>query len=480
MNRYQFKDYLMSGLGRAYLELKTGDKDRFRDIVQWATLSNMTINNQSDGTPDEYVYRMIRCYDDPETFLSALITAYADFPFDDDEDKFYYFTRLLGWFVEGGFEAAEATLWRKYEEFCTLLGDPDFRPKYRVNAEDTAFCVICESLYHRVSKEKRKKIIDDIGTICVTLNEISRENFGWFLYDLYSSGLEKELLNFIKARTPGNDAFARNYGEFLLAYDYGEDSLLKNSILLDRIRAVDPYFDKEDKEDEDATREDEAEDEAEDAEESDEAAEEEESDEEENPYLWNEHLEQTYRSMQSKTNAAFYALLGEGDALLQASRFDDLVYCLQHFDEAVRDKAQELFICCTHSRAMKYARRHIAAGNKEWWTVTLLLRNYREEDKEMLLYTLYNMPRDFESDGEWHPVANEIIGMYCDFGIELPSEFFWFVYERSICRHCRFRALEKLYSRRALTAEVENECYYDASDLIRDFAREHRFRKLPL
>ena len=479
MEKQEFKRYFLCGLGRAYLELKYGDKENFRDVVLWACLHNVTINNQSDGTPDEYVYRAVRCYDDPESFLNPLIIVFHGYALDDNDDLFYYYARLLGRFAKDGFAAAEEALWRRYGDFLAQLGDPDFKRGYYGNDEDCAFCVVCQALYDCVSRDKRRKIIQDMGCLAINLCQKASYSFDWFLFYLHDSlEREQEVAEFLKEGSPAFNAFALNYSAFLALWGFhAGDSPLWSAICAalreeqirplteeeEMRRAYEAIYGKSPEEDN-----------------AEYARREESRETKKSLYEYDPEVENTLDQVRKNVNRRFERFLKDEAALCKEENFDHLLECIEHYDPNISELAQEIFLGCKHKRAVRYAEQRLVVGGGEWWPIAFLINNYREKYKEILLYFIYKMTPDFEGEADWHVVIQYIVRAKEDHNVDLPVEFFFYVYENSLCRHCRARALTQLYEAGALTEEMENECYYDAYEKIREYAEKHNFHKKPV
>jgi len=49
MTKEQFKRAMMAGLGRCHIEILRGDKELYRDVVQYGCLNNFSYDTQSNG-----------------------------------------------------------------------------------------------------------------------------------------------------------------------------------------------------------------------------------------------------------------------------------------------------------------------------------------------------------------------------------------------------------------------------------------------
>jgi len=491
MDRYEFKEAMRRGLGRAYIALKTQDKEQFRDIVQWGCLQSLSINMQSDGSLAEYLYRLVRCYDDPESFATPLVNAFLPLPFDEDSELFHQYALLLGEFAKGGSKQAEEALLLRYEDFLEMMSRPDFAPKYLGCYEDQYLCVIASALLDVSVDRYLVKIATDLGRLAEKLDDDCP--FHW-LYCHFEYAMPRGVLRALAdVHTHEVDVFLLNlyahYSDRVELCD-GEDGDLrlerveiafKKSILAgltERLLEADPHlFEKKqtedpDEEDEsDVTEEeifsrdpldlefdDDVEDETEDDDEADE-------------------VERRLSEASKKANAPFEGGFAGRKALMEERNFDALVACLQHFDKDVSRKAKFIFSELSHERAREYALQRLAVEGPDWWTLLFLIRRYRKEDKALLLTMISRMETDFEDVWRWHSIVQAIISEKCDYGVDLPAEFFRAAYELSLCRNCRYTLLQQMYERDAVPIKVQIECYYDGNEDIRDFAQEHNFTK---
>ncbi|MGM9681527.1 MAG: hypothetical protein ACI3XR_08485 [Eubacteriales bacterium] len=126
------------------------------------------------------------------------------------------------------------------------------------------------------------------------------------------------------------------------------------------------------------------------------------------------------------------------------------------YGDAVRDFGKELLASDTH--------RHEA--------IRMLLRNYRKEDKDLLLSVIGALPIDYEDSSSWHRISLTILSD-TDYGLTLPKEFFLWIYENSLCSCCREYAVRTLGKRRWLTDDLIRECAYDSNLDIRSYVKRY-------
>ena len=513
----------MAGLGRAYLTLQHPGKEKYRDIVQWGCLNLMTINAQSDGHPDEYVFRLVTSYDDPESFLAPIVNAYRSFTWDFDVELFQYYTRLLGHFAAYGCGEAKEALELRFREFCEVMAAPDFEPAVdHCDYEDEMLCEIAIALIGADRERYLPMVALALGHLLETLDGT---HFEWLYTHLEEQSdravlaplaerHEKEVSNFLldlyvllEERMKYNKLifpFIRRVSEEHRPEPDGVELSLETSILAplrDRLLEADPdlFEPRDDK------AEDEGDDDYDDEESpyevpTDEEEDESEDDEGESPYdvpsdeddvTWRFVTDAKARTEEERELMRFvkrdaikkkryYDDLVKNETLLRSEAgFKDLISCLDFYDDQVRESAREIFASLSHDKAIRYALDRLYVAGAEWWTVEILLRNYCPEFKPLILSKLYEMPRSFDEDlRDWLSVVHSITWLPKATQSKLPDEIFRYVYEGSLSRRTRYDAMIVLYERGALTVAEQTECYYDASPRIRSFAAAHAFARI--
>lgn len=102
MNRKDFKRYMQQGLGRCVLTLRKSDNiEKYRDIVLWGCLHNLSYDTQSEGTRAAYIYQLVSCFHDDAYFTAPTMDAFLRLPPHRDW-TFAHFCDLLQLFAENG------------------------------------------------------------------------------------------------------------------------------------------------------------------------------------------------------------------------------------------------------------------------------------------------------------------------------------------------------------------------------------------
>jgi len=114
----------------------------------------------------------------------------------------------------------------------------------------------------------------------------------------------------------------------------------------------------------------------------------------------------------------------------------------------------------------------------EWWTLSVLIKNYEPEYERIILYMMSKMDFVIEDHNYWHEVVYDVVKSAFYENVKLPESIVTFAYERSLCRNCRKKLLEYMYQKDWLTPDMEKECYFDAEKKIVEFAEKHNFKKI--
>lgn len=207
MDEKDFKKYLACGLGRCYFELKNcADKEPFRTVVLECCLVNPCYDTQSEGTRAEYLYGLLKLFNDDGYFLSPVIEKFNGL----EEEygwEFEHLCDLITEFAKDGNLDAAKTLDEMFDKlYAVLLDRKDF------DGYDA-----CRNRLERVSinlasifdLEKFIKIAEDLGNLFLKNPRYSGWDFDFF----YMQGEEffgKERLKEIEK----NESNSRALNEF--------------------------------------------------------------------------------------------------------------------------------------------------------------------------------------------------------------------------------------------------------------------------
>ena len=122
---------------------------------------------------------------------------------------------------------------------------------------------------------------------------------------------------------------------------------------------------------------------------------------------------------------------------------------------------------CLHDFALKKLKRY--RKNFPFEIVIILINNYSPEDKNFLLEIINRFKIDCTNSSGWHNIVLGIVS-----NIEnLPDEFVYFVYEKSMCSFCRESAVDEFIRRNLFTEKIRSECLLDCNSDIRKKAEKY-------
>ncbi|MDE6833214.1 MAG: hypothetical protein K2J39_03045 [Ruminococcus sp.] len=122
---------------------------------------------------------------------------------------------------------------------------------------------------------------------------------------------------------------------------------------------------------------------------------------------------------------------------------------------------------CVHDFALKKLRKYRKNFPDE--LVMILINNYSHDDKNFLLEIINHFEVNRTNDSGWHNIVLEIIRNI----EEIPDEFIFFVYEKSMCSCCRESAVNELIRRNLFTEEIKSECLMDCNSDIHKEAENY-------
>lgn len=149
------------------------------------------------------------------------------------------------------------------------------------------------------------------------------------------------------------------------------------------------------------------------------------------------------------------------EPLLDYARAEDVI-----LQKAALKALQDVREVCVRELAVEFLKseKHIS------YALQMLITNYHEEDKDLLMNHLEKMEICYDNRSEWH----EVVTALCTGAEEgkLPDEVLTFIYEKSLCSFCRESALREMKKRNILTEEMIEECKYDSDYDIRNMMNE--------
>lgn len=439
---------------RCVLALKQTDHiEKYRDVVRWGCLHNLSYDTQCEGTRASYVYALVSYFHDDAYFVSPTADAFLKTPPSDDH-LFSHLCELLECFAERGNEYARAALDAKYAQlYGVLIGKRRFGV---FDHERDAFENLCITLTSLGGLDAFLKIAEDMGALFRANPHYGGEDFDWFC--AYSKGKfgAKKFDSLLSVHAEHSENIRRFHSDCQRALQALDDTVRKpieppEPLTADAIAAEVTQnaalstasrirF---------ARR----------------------ADEKEKRALVRIALSENDLSQKAELLSA---LGGKADGSLISDEV--LIGYARSDHERLSEVALELL---THRRSeavRAYAYELLERRERIAYAIEMLIANYTSRDKTVLLSELSRLRVDYDGESGWHEVGVAILDAF-DAKIRLPKECLLHLYETTLCSCCRASAIGQLAKHRWLTRDLIEECRYDASDEIADYINRYYPKK---
>lgn len=445
MNKRDFKRYMQQGLGRCALALHESDNiDKYRDIVLWGCLHNLSYDTQCEGTRAAYIYQLVSYFHDDAYFIEPTVDAFLKLPLHLDW-TFEHFCELLRIFAENGSMDAKNALYKKYDTLLSLLmGKRRFRG---YDFERDNFERICISLTSLDGTDTLLKIAEDMGTLFKENPHYDIGDFAWFFS--YSEGRfgKKRLDSILKHEAKQSENILCLYEKYQRGLQGLNDTVHKpmETPNADNLIAEVGSTGKLSS----ASR----------------------------------VKFSKYADNGEKTQLALSALreneLSKKAELLSA--FQNEGFPIQHetiiaYSKSDYDKlsktAFDVLTNCKSAAVKRYAYELFDSGESTYYAIQMLIFNYTPDDKSVLLAELNRLKTDYTDESGWHEIGLHILDAF-DRKTRLPKECLLYIYETTLCSCCRKYAIHALAKHRWLTANIIEECRYDSNCDIAEYVNRY-------
>ena len=427
------------GLGRCAIELSTTENiKKYKDIVLWGCLHNLSYDKLFEGTRAYYVYKLTEFFQDEIFFLRTLAEKFSSFSFYVNSDIFAHCCELLCCFAEFGNDFAEQILKKKYADLKAFLIEEPNNEKWEkasVNFENLS--IFLDSLY---GFPFFCKICKDMGKLFL---HNKTADFSWFYSNAESKFGKKRVQTFLKKKAAKEEEYAVFYNTAC----WGNNNLaLKEEIAEKLIEKVIKTTDS----------------------------------------LKNRcRLRYTKNSTQCKFLAEMIKSTSDENRkaeLLQCFceecpiENEELIRYYQKGSVALKRESLRILSERRGSGLREFAIGVLQEDCINGNAVCLLLNNYLPGDEKILFSALTKLKIDYKDRENWHGAFSAV--MVADLKkIPVPKEVYYFIYENSLCSFCRQGALRRLARKRWITEDVLNECLYDSDYEIRSWAEKRIKRK---
>lgn len=445
MNKKDFKRYMKQGLGRCALFLQsTEDREPYKEIVLWGCLHDLSFDTQSEGTRASYMYHLTTYFKDENDFLLPIVKALETVPRKSDW-LLLHLCELLQCFAENGSALAKNALMKKYDQLFSVLSNKRISRGY--DYERDAFERVAIVLFELRGTDVLWKIVDDMGCLFRKNPRYGANDFEWFA-DRAESRLGKKRFHALLARKAEQSESILRFYQSLMKTQNPTDTVCPSSRKPLEIPCAD-----------DIEREVFASGEL-------------------SPVS---RVRFSRRGTDEEKRKLAESIRTQSDPDLKAELLSAFAYRSDGFPlsheiiieysrsahETFSEVAFDVLTNCRSEAVKAYAQALLSAGTHTAHAVQMLITNYSEDVKELLLAALSEIKADARDTSDHHAIGLKILGAG-ERNIKLPKECFLYIYHTTLCSLCREYAVSALAKRRALTREIIEECRFDSNaDIVR-------------
>ena len=435
MNKTEFKRAMCCGLGRCATELSASENiKKYKDIVLWGCLHNLSYDKVCEGTRAFYVYKLTEYFQDEMYFLAPVAQKFLSFPFWVNSDIFAHCCELLCCFAESGNDTARQILEKKYTEFYTfLLNDSNKTTWKKASVNFEYMCVLLDSLYGFPFFRMGCK---DMGRLFL---HKKHADFSWFYHNGEDKFGKKRVQTFLKKKAVDDIEYAAFYERLILENEsekkpYRKES--KTDKLIEKLKNG-----TENLQDRLCLRRI------------------------KNTELTELISEMIKSAKEEKRVAQLLQCLDENCPITN----EELMDYYKKGSLALKREILRILSERQGSGLHDFALEVLQEDTRDGRTVRLLLNNFLPGDEKILLSALKKLNVDYTDGDNWHDAFSAVL--LADLTkVQVPKDVLYYIYENSLCSFCRDSALRLLVRKRWLTEDILNECLYDSNCEIRLWA----------
>lgn len=427
MTKKQFKENLLKGRG-CCMQVLQENRESYQELILWACSHSLAFDPQCEGTRSWYLYQLICCFPDKESFLTVIIDSFR-YTKSNGNWKFLYFAELLNQFLLEGFAAAQQALWDKYKMLYAELLRKKPYPRHHFPERDD-FEMLCIVLSE--NKTAFIKIAEDIGRLYEKKSLYGASDFLW----LYGSK-GKHYLPAL-AKETAKSKYLEKYLITSQEYEKGLETPKKEerknppltgvrlSVWLRRNKDPQILL----------------------------------------PYI-DAYLELHKPEERAKALSAFCRCPYPKDPspIIKDTKSD----C-----ENLKSAAWEALSNIRHPLVREFALKELDKNPKK--ALPILIKNYQQEDAQLLENLVLAIPVNFRDTTGWHGIHLCILGMIDD-NQKAPASLLSHIYKTTYCSCCRKYVLSQMGKRRLLTNDILRECLFDSNEEIRKYAKRFLNRR---
>ena len=432
---------MQQGRGACALVLQ-GEKniEKYKDIVLWGCLHNLSYDTQCEGVRAEYVYNLTTYFGDEEYFVAPIIKAFTSLANRKDY-LFQHFCTLLSLFAKNGNTNAKLALLQKYEQlYSELLHKRSFNAYDFERDNFTHFCII---LLPSCNEDFICKMMRDLGRLFKENPHYDGDEFDWLCFSIEKHLGKRKFDQILKRDSQCCEDVKCFYENYLPLIKMREENK-RRPIQKSQVPSAD------------AIKEEIA-----------------------NTariapisrVRFSRHADATARKQLAEAAVAESDLDKKAELL---SLFYHHEFPLSHeiviaYTNSAHERLREVSLGvlknCQSKVVHDYALLLLKKEQHKEYALEMLLQNYTLSDKAFLLDVLYALDVNYEEESGWHSIGFKILDLF-ESGKKLPKEFLLYVYNTTLCSCCRDRAVRTLAKHRWLTKEMVEECRFDSNDRI--------------
>lgn len=438
---------MQQGRGLCHLVLKS-EKDiaKYKDIVLWGCLHNLSYDTQCEGTRATYVYDLTTYFGDENYFLTPIIKAFESLS-RRRAWLFDHFSAQLSLFAKNGNERAKEALERKYDQlFSVLLNKRRF---CNYDFERDNFERLCVALLPLGDTEDKFKIVCDLGRLFRENPHYDCDYFDWFCFSIENDLGKETLQEYLKCNSPQNEdlkSFYQSY--FQLEEVKSNRKLMRKPVEAPSVEAIKEEVSSSGKL---------------------------------SPYSrvsFSRNAEEEERKSlaQEAIKEVDFDKKAELLSVFQHHNFplphDIIIEYANSSHERLHDVSLDLLTNCQSDVVRDYALSLMAEENLKAHALKMLLCNYTLEDKQFLLGELGKLKVTYDDESDWHDIGFKILNLF-DAERDLPKEFLLYIYNTTLCSCCRRSAVLALDKRQWLTEDIIEECRFDSNKNIKEYINQN-------
>jgi hypothetical protein len=448
MTKSEFKKAMLRGLGRCIIELdENNDIEKYRDIVLWGCLHNLSYDTQCEGTRSEYMYVLQSKFED--TFFEDKIIDKFSCLRTKNSWLFDHYANMLYCFALDGSNKSHKALYTKYNKmYDVIISSKQYSKSYELYIQ---FEWLCIWLVYLDGMSEFKKIVSDIGRVYrENPNFLEHFTFDWFYAASKSNCGEKRITNYLNKNINLSDDVRLFSDSIQVDAEYTptrktEDKVTVNDIVEAskeewnkcRMRIVKFSY---------------------------------KSSDEERLELANIVLIETCENTKANMLWAF-RIKGfplEPDILIEYTKSEN---------EYLVDIAFDILAITKNDKVRNYALELIKDNKYIEESLSILFMNYRMEDAD-LIYSILKKTNTRYDDGKWHRMYIDAI-KWIERDKRIPDVIIIYLYENTLCSSCREDIVRVMCKRKLLNDQLLKECMFDSNPDIRKFAKMKYANKKP-